>query len=142
MPFILVTNENFLTVYSGSVSPLVEQLDTFISLHPTVAVELIISDVSLSAMRNVPTVTSNRIVLDLDVAPHAQGLHEQRFDLIVSFQALGFTAHLGNTLAGMSSILVPGGVLLLGEVDGEAWTESKAGTLWYDILRHSFHLKY
>lgn len=61
------------------------------------------------------------------------------FDVITAFSVLHVAADIVSTLKYLRSLLVPGGCLLVVDLDGNAWDASaspdrNAGTLWYDFV--------
>lgn len=69
---------------------------------------------------------------DLTETPEKQGFAVGTFDIIISFNALHVT-DIPSTLASLQRLLVPGGSLLVAELDGTSWAE-KAGSLWADTV--------
>lgn len=66
--------------------------------------------------------------LDLEQTAEAQGLSDQRFDLILAANVVHATADLRRTLARLRGLLAPGGTLLMLEVAGyERWIDITFG---------------
>ena len=106
-----------------------------------VIVEYIVTDIS-SALANsaVKTVSYDRAfsrVFDLSRPIQEQGLDTHSFDIITGLHVLHAVPDIGEALASLRTLLVPGGSLLVAELDGTQW-EKVSGTIWYDVIFGSF----
>ena len=63
--------------------------------------------------------------------PREQGFNAHSFDIIMGLHALHATPDIGGVLASLRTLLVPGGSLLVVELDGTCW-EKVSGALWHD----------
>lgn len=75
---------------------------------------------------------------DLSKPPHDQGLKDQSYDLIVGLHVLHTVPNMRSCLSTLRSLLVPGGCLLIVELDGTAWVDGTPGSLWHDCIFGSF----
>ncbi|KAF9653249.1 hypothetical protein BDM02DRAFT_3182788 [Thelephora ganbajun] len=106
-----------------------------------VIVEYVVSDVS-SALANsaVKTVSYDRAfakALDLSRPPQEQGFDTYSFDIITGLHVLHAVPDIAEVLASLCVLLVPGGSLLVVELDGTCW-ENVSGALWNDTVFGSF----
>jgi len=112
---------------------LVERLD--------VIVEYVVTDVS-SALANsaVQTVSYDRAfskAFDLSRPPQEQGLDTYSFDIVAGLHVLHAVPDITEVLSSLRTLLVPGGSLLVVELDGTRW-EKVSGALWHDTIFGSF----
>ena len=66
-----------------------------------------------------------------------QGLHAQSFDVITAFYVVHAAPDVATTLKSLRQLLVPGGCLLVCELDASAWKQTP-GSLWHDMVFGSF----
>ena len=106
-----------------------------------VIVEYVVTDVS-SALANsaVKTVSYDRAfskAFDLSRPKQEQGFDAYSFDIIVGLHVLHAVPDIADALDSLRTMLVPGGSLLVVELDGTRW-EKVPGALWHDTIFGSF----
>jgi len=106
-----------------------------------VIVEYVITDVS-SALANsaVKTVSYDRAfskAFDLSRPKQEQGFDAYSFDIVAGLRVLHAVPDIAEALASLRTLLVPGGSLLVVELDGTRW-EKVPGALWHDTIFGSF----
>ena len=74
---------------------------------------------------------------DISKPPEDQGLHAQSFDIIAAFHVVHAATDVTPALKSLHQLLVPGGCLLICELDASAW-KTTPGSLWYDMVFGSF----
>ena len=104
-------------------------------------VEYVVTDVS-SALANsaVKTVSYDRAfskAFDLSRPPQEQGFDRHSFDIVTGLHVLHAVPKIAEVLASLRTLLVPGGSLLVVELDGTRW-EKVPGALWHDTIFGSF----
>ncbi|KZT62761.1 hypothetical protein CALCODRAFT_477 [Calocera cornea HHB12733] len=70
---------------------------------------------------------------DITKDPESQGLVLNSFDIITGLNTLHAVPNVSATLTALNSLLVPGGSLLIADVDGSRWS-STPGSLWCDFV--------
>jgi SAM-dependent methyltransferase len=65
--------------------------------------------------------------------PEEQGLKQNSFDIIVGFNTLHITPDVNAAISRLNRLLVPGGLLLMTELDGTSWKE-KPGSIWINCV--------
>jgi Methyltransferase domain len=100
-------------------------------------VEYVASDPILTmaqdAIKSIPYEHISAQVCNLSQEPEEQGLKWNTFDIIVGFNALCIIPDVKAALSRLNRLLVPGGLLLMTELDGTSWKE-KPGSLWIDCV--------
>lgn len=76
-------------------------------------------------------------VYDLTKTPIDQGLVPRSYDLIVGLHVLHTVPDVRSCVTALNSLLIPGGCLLIVELDGTSW-EDTPGSLWLDSIFGSF----
>ncbi|KAJ6517364.1 hypothetical protein C8R47DRAFT_960482, partial [Mycena vitilis] len=74
---------------------------------------------------------------DLFKDPTEQGIHLESFDIVVALHVLHVATDIRSCLSSVQSLLVPGGSLVILEIDGTSWGD-KAGSVWLDFIFGSF----
>ncbi|KAJ7447113.1 hypothetical protein B0H11DRAFT_1745206, partial [Mycena galericulata] len=87
--------------------------------------------------RNVPHAYMHAKAYDVGKAPESQGFLLEDYDVVVSLHVLHAAPDLAACLASLRQLLVPGGILLTVELDGNGWA-SKPGSIWFDCIFGSF----
>ncbi|KAJ7779717.1 hypothetical protein B0H16DRAFT_1299877, partial [Mycena metata] len=74
---------------------------------------------------------------DLTKPPADQGLRSESYDMVVALHVLHAVPDIEACLSSLQSLLVPGGSLLVIEIDGTSWGE-RPGSVWFDCIFGSF----
>ncbi|KAJ7440955.1 hypothetical protein FB451DRAFT_1442691, partial [Mycena latifolia] len=85
-------------------------------------------------------ITYNRVtpkLYDLTKDPGGQGLLPESYDMIVALHVLHAVPDTRACLLSLQGLLVPGGSLLVIELDGTSWGE-RVGSVWFDCIFGSF----
>lgn len=77
------------------------------------------------------------IALDLSRDPEEQGFKPCSFDIVIGFNSLHPLPNIAASVTYLNRLLVPGGALLLAELDGNSWRE-KPGSIWIDTVFGTF----
>jgi hypothetical protein len=100
-------------------------------------VEYVVSDSFLTLADVAARATSYKWVsakgYDLAKEPEMQGLAAGTFDIITAFNALHVT-NIPSTLFSLQRLLVPGGSLIVAEIDGHARENGQPGSIWFDTV--------
>ena len=103
--------------------------------------QYVVSDISIAlantAARSCTYPHVSTRVYDLSQPPEEQGLHANSFDIITAFYVVHAAPDLAPTLKSLLRLLVPGGCLLVCELDASAWKQTP-GSLWHDMVFGSF----
>ena len=103
--------------------------------------QYVVSDVSITfantAARSCAYPHVSACTYDISKPPEDQGLHTQSFDIITAFYVVHAATDLAPALTSLHRLLVPGGCLLVCELDASAW-EQTPGSLWFDMVFGSF----
>ncbi|KIK61181.1 hypothetical protein GYMLUDRAFT_225393 [Collybiopsis luxurians FD-317 M1] len=104
-------------------------------------VEYTVTDISSSLASDlVQTIPYEPMVAkpyDLSKGFAEQDLSEQTFDIVVALHTLHAVSDIEPCLQNLNSLLVPGGALLVAELDGTSWNNTP-GSLWLDCVFGSF----
>jgi hypothetical protein len=100
-------------------------------------VEYVVSDSYLTladvAARGTNYKWASAKVYDLTEEPEKQGFTAGTFDIITAFNAL-HVADVPSTLSSLQRLLVPGGSLLIAEIDGSVRKSEQPGSIWLDTV--------
>lgn len=103
--------------------------------------QYVVSDVSITlantAARSCTYPHVSACAYDISKPPQEQGLHAQSFDVITAFYVVHAAPDIAATLKSLRQLLVPGGCLLVCELDASAWKQTP-GSLWHDMVFGSF----
>lgn len=103
--------------------------------------QYVVSDISIalanSAARSCTYSHVSACAYDISQPPEEQGLHPRSFDIITAFYVIHAAPELAVTLESLRRLLVPGGCLLVCELDASAWKRTP-GSLWHDMVFGSF----
>ena len=103
--------------------------------------QYVVSDISIalanSAARSCTYPHVSARAYDISRPPEEQGLHTRSFDIITAFYVVHAAPNLHETLKSLRRLLVPGGCLLVCELDASAWKQTP-GSLWHDMVFGSF----
>ncbi|KAJ7622564.1 hypothetical protein DFH06DRAFT_1482051 [Mycena polygramma] len=115
---------------------LMEELDR----NSDLLAEYTVSDISYALAADLAHTFNHRRVTpkayDLTAPPKEQGLLPE-YDLIVGLHVLHASPDITFCLSSLKTLLVPGGSLVVVELDGSHWGE-KAGGIWFDCVFGSF----
>jgi SAM-dependent methyltransferase len=103
--------------------------------------QYVVSDISIalanSAARSCTYPHVSACAYDISRPPEEQGLRPRSFDVITAFYVVHAAPDLAVTLKSLRRLLVPGGCLLVCELDASAWKQTP-GSLWHDMVFGSF----
>jgi Methyltransferase domain len=105
---------------------------------PSAIIQFVVSDVSTELLPRMPYARCRYVPFDLSKPPKPQGLDVASFDVITAFNVLHVVEDLAPSLAVLNSLLVPGGCLLIGDLNGESWSSRAPGSIWFDFIFGSF----
>ena len=109
--------------------------------HDDLIGQYVVSDVSIALANTAahsctyPHVSA--CAYDISQPPEEQGLRAQSFDIITAFFVVHAAPDIAATLESLCQLLVPGGCLLVCELDASAWKQTP-GSLWHDMVFGSF----
>ena len=103
--------------------------------------QYVVSDVSIAlanaAARSCVYPHVSSCAYDISKPPEEQGIHARGFDVITAFYVVHAAPDIAFTLESLLQLLVPGGCLLVCELDASAWRQTP-GSLWHDMVFGSF----
>jgi len=103
--------------------------------------QYLVSDISIAlantAARSCTYPHVSTCAYDISKPPEEQGLHPKTFDIITAFYVIHAAPDLSPTLESLHRLLVPGGCLLVCELDASMWGQTP-GSLWHDMVFGSF----
>ena len=106
-----------------------------------VIVEYVVSDVSFAlanaTVKSLSYLRASTKAYDLCRPPEEQGLSPCSFDMVVGFDVIHAAPNVENVLESLHRILIPGGSLLVVELDGNDW-KNTPGSLWTDMVFGGF----
>jgi SAM-dependent methyltransferase len=105
---------------------------------PSVIIQFVVSDVSKELLPRMTYSRCRYVSFDLSKPPEPQGFKPASFDVITGFHVLHVVEELTPSLAVLNDLLVPGGSLLIGDLNGDSWTSRAPGSLWFDFVFGSF----
>ncbi|KAJ7673945.1 hypothetical protein DFH06DRAFT_751727 [Mycena polygramma] len=104
-------------------------------------VEYTVTDISYALVANLADTVSHGSVVpkayDISQDPNTQDIHPNSYDIIVALHTLHVAPIVEASLGSLQNLLVPGGSLLIVELDGNSWPE-KSGSVWFDCVFGSF----
>ncbi|KAJ6483679.1 hypothetical protein DFH09DRAFT_949601, partial [Mycena vulgaris] len=104
---------------------LTRQLVDELKQNPDLLTEYTLTDISYA------------VSYDISKDPSAQEIPWNSYDVIVALHALHAAPSVDTCLASLQKLLVPGGCLLIVELNGTAWA-GKSGSVWFDCVFGSF----
>jgi len=106
-----------------------------------VVVEYVVSDVSFAlataTVKSLPYLRASPKAYDLCRSPEKQGLSPCSFDVVVGLHVIHAASDVESVLKSLYRVLIPGGSLLLVELDGNDW-KHKPRSLWTDVVFGGF----
>ena len=103
--------------------------------------QYVVSDISIAlantAARSCTYPHVSACAYDISKPPEEQGLRGQSFDIITAFYVIHAAPDIATALKSLRRLLVPGGCLLVCELDASAWKQTP-GSLWHDMVFGSF----
>lgn len=106
-----------------------------------VIVEYVVSDVSFAlanaTAKSLPYLRASPKVYDLCRSPEEQGLSPCSFDIVVGLDVIHAAPDVESVLESLHRVLLPGGSLLVVELDGSNW-KTTPGSLWTDMVFGGF----
>ena len=103
--------------------------------------QYVVSDVSIAlantAARSCTYPHVSTCAYDISQPPEEQGFRAKSFDIITASYVIHTAPDLAVALKSLRRLLVPGGCLLVCELDASAW-ERTPGSLWHDMVFGSF----
>ncbi|KAF9650882.1 hypothetical protein BDM02DRAFT_3185038 [Thelephora ganbajun] len=106
-----------------------------------VVVEYVVSDVSFAlanaTVKSLPYLRASPKAYDLCRTPEEQGLSPCSFDIVAGLHVIHAAPEVESVLASLHRVLIPGGSLLVVELDGSDWKHTP-GSLWTDMVFGGF----
>ena len=106
-----------------------------------VIIEYVVSDVSFAlanaTVKSLPYLRASPKAYDLCNSPEEQGLSPCSFDIVVGLHVIHAAPEVKSVLESLHRVLVPGGSLLVVELDGSDWKHTP-GSLWTDMVFGGF----
>jgi len=106
-----------------------------------VIVEYVVSDVSFAlanaTVKSLPYLRASPKAYDLCRPPEEQGLSPCSFDIVVGLHVIHAAPEVESVLESLHQVLIPGGSLLVVELDGSDWKHTP-GSLWTDMVFGGF----
>ena len=119
---------------TGSLTEVLSRKDNLVGQY-------VVSDISIalanSAARSSAYPHVSACAYDISRSPEEQGLLPRSFDIITAFYVIHAAPNLTFTLESLRRLLIPGGCLLVCELDASAWKQTP-GSLWHDMVFGSF----
>ena len=78
------------------------------------------------------------MAFDLSKPPEEQGFQLTSFDIIMGFHVLHAVPMVSSCLEIINGLLVPGGSLLICDLNGDSWRSRAPGSIWFDFVFGSF----
>ncbi|KAI0917773.1 Type I Iterative Polyketide synthase (PKS) [Taiwanofungus camphoratus] len=105
-------------------------------------IDYVCTDVSISlaqeATSRTPWMTVTPLALDITVPVASQNVDPASFDIITAFDVIHAAPRVDEALKFLRSLLVPGGYLVVIELDGEIFKSGADGSTWLDWVFGSF----
>ncbi|KAJ7659556.1 hypothetical protein DFH06DRAFT_1402502 [Mycena polygramma] len=105
--------------------------------NPDLLAEYTLTDISYALVANLADTISHGSVVpkayDISADPNIQGIQPNSYDIIVALHALHVAPTVATSLSSLQNLLVPGGSLLVVELDGNSWPK-KSGSVWLDCV--------
>ena len=105
---------------------------------PSAIIQFVVSDVSTELLPRMPYAQCRYMAFDISKPPKPQGLDLASFDVITAFNVLHVVEDLASSLDVLAGLLVPGGCLLIGDLNGDSWKSRAPGSIWFDFIFGSF----
>jgi len=106
-----------------------------------VIVEYVVSDVSFAlanaTVKSLSYLRASPKAYDLCRPPEEQGLSPCSFDIVVGLHVIHAAPEVESVLESLHRVLIPGGSLLVVELDGSDWKDTP-GSLWTDMVFGGF----
>ncbi|KAJ6452134.1 KR domain-containing protein [Mycena vitilis] len=100
-----------------------------------------VTDISYALVANLADTISHGSVVpkayDISQDPDTQDIHPNSYDIIVALHTLHVAPIVETSLVSLQNLLIPGGSLLIVELDGSSWSD-KSGSVWFDCVFGSF----
>jgi SAM-dependent methyltransferase len=126
---------------SKGTGSLTKNLTEVLGRHDNLIGQYVVSDISIAlantAARSCAYPHVSACAYNISKPPEEQGLHAQSFDIITAFYVVHAAPDLAVALESLRQLLVPGGCLLVCELDASAWKQTP-GSLWHDMVFGSF----
>ena len=105
---------------------------------PSAVIQFVVSDVSKEILPRIPYGRCRYVSFDLSKPPKSQGFDMGSFDIITGFNVLHVVSDIASSLVMLNDLLIPGGCLLIGDLNGDSWTSHAPGSIWFDYIFGSF----
>ncbi|KAH7906404.1 hypothetical protein BJ138DRAFT_1222020, partial [Hygrophoropsis aurantiaca] len=133
----VVGNEVRTGLFTSYLTDMLERQDDMIAEYTVTDISRALA-IALAEKSTYPWIVPN--AYDLSKSPAEQGFSLGSYDVIVALHTLHVVPDLKASLMDIRSLLVPGGCLLIVDLDGNSWTKTP-GSLWHDfwtnVLEHS-----
>lgn len=105
---------------------------------PSAIIQFVVSDVSKELLPRTNYPRCQYVSFDLSKPPKPQGSDLGSFDVITAFHVLHVVREMTPCLAVLNDLLVPGGSLLIGDLNGDSFRSRAPGSIWFDFVFGSF----
>ena len=129
---------NQVNIATSGTGALTRHLANVMAEFPSVVIEFVVSDVSKELLPRIAYPRCRYKSFDLSRPVEDQGFELASFDVITGFHVLHVVANMAPSLAALRQLLVPGGSLLIGDLNGDSWTSRAPGSIWFDFIFGSF----
>jgi hypothetical protein len=109
-----------------------------ISEFPSVTVEIFVTDISKELLPRMSYARTRNMAFDISKPPEEQGFQLASFDVIMGFHVLHVVPSISSCLEILNGLLIPGGSLLIGDLNGDSWTSRAPGSIWFDFVFGGF----
>ncbi|KAF5356753.1 hypothetical protein D9756_006516 [Leucocoprinus leucothites] len=120
---------------------LTQHLIPIVTSHRQLIIEYTVTDVSYSLVADLARSQDYERLIpqayDATKDPFSQGYSPESFDIIVAYHVLHVAPELQSLSRQLHELLVPGGLLLVTEIDNTSWS-NKPGAPWMDFAFGSF----
>jgi fatty acid synthase len=118
---------------TGRLTALLGQALIDANMNETCYVEYVSTDISISLAQEStaksPWPTISAATFDLSIPIDQQKIEPCSFDIIVAFNVLHATSSIQGTLTTLHKLLLPGGHLVIIELDGNSFATASTGTI-------------
>ena len=127
-----------MNIVTSGTGALTRHLANVMTEFPSAFIDFVVSDVSKELLPRIDYPRCRYKSFDLSRPVEDQGFELASFDVITGFHVLHTVANMAPSLAALRRLLVSGGSLLIGDLNGDSWTSRAPGSTWFDFIFGSF----